>query len=105
MSHIQTVETDSRSVSRAVIDAVAAVEGIPPTELTPPLYDVVDPEALDNVFAGKASLGKVVFNYNSYEVSVHADGFVALKDHTGKLPSARDLRRPSRATGYVNSMH
>ena len=82
MSQIQTVEADTRSVSRAVIDAVAAVEGTPPTELTPPLYDVVDPEALDNVFAGKASLGKVVFNYNSYEISVEADGYVAVKDYT-----------------------
>ena len=82
MSHIQTVETDSRSVSRAVIDAVAAAEGTPPTELTPPLYDVIDPEALDKVFAGKESLGKVVFNYNSYEVSVEADGYVAVKDRT-----------------------
>lgn len=82
MSQIQTVETDSRSVSRAVIDAVAAAEGTPPTKLTPPLYDVVDPEALDNVFDGKASLGKVVFNYNSYEVSVEADGYVAVTDHT-----------------------
>ena len=82
MSQIQTVEADTRSVSRAVIDAVAAVEDTPPTELTPPLYDVVDPEALDNVFAGKATLGKVVFNYNSYEISVDADGYVAVKDHT-----------------------
>ena len=82
MSQIQTVEADTQSVSRAVIDAVAAVEDTPPTELTPPLYDVVDPEALDNVFAGKATLGKVVFNYNSYEISVDADGYVAVKDHT-----------------------
>jgi hypothetical protein len=81
MSQVQTVETDSRSVSRAVIDAVAAVEGTPPTEL-PPLYDVVDPDALDKVFAGKASLGKVMFNYNSYEITVEADGYVAIEDHT-----------------------
>ncbi|AEN07601.1 hypothetical protein Halar_0345 (plasmid) [halophilic archaeon DL31] len=82
MSQVQTVETDSRSVSQAVIDAVAAVEGTPPTELTPPLYDVVDPEALDKVFAGKASLGKVMFNYNSYEITVEADGYVAIEEHT-----------------------
>jgi hypothetical protein len=83
MSHVQTVETESRSVSQAVIDAVAAVEGTPPTELTPPLYDVVDPDALEKVFAGKASLGKVVFNYHNYEVSVDADGYVAVEDHAG----------------------
>jgi len=83
MSQVQTVETDSRSVSQAVIDAVAAFEGTPPTELTPPLYEVVDPEALDKIFARKASLGKVVFNYKSYEVHVDADGFVAVRDHTG----------------------
>lgn len=83
MSQIQTVETDSRSMSEAVIDAVAALEGTPPTELTPPLNDVVDPEALDKVFAGKASLGKVVFNYNRYEIRVDADSYVSVWDHTG----------------------
>lgn len=83
MSQVQSVEADSRSVSKAVIDAVAAVEGIPPTELTPPLYDVVDPEALQSVFAGKASMGKVIFNYNSCEVSVNADGYVAVEHHAG----------------------
>lgn len=83
MSQVQTVKTDSQSVSQAVIDAIAAVEGTRPTELAPPLYDVVDPEALDKVFDGKASLGKVVFNYNSYEVRVDADGHVAVKDHSG----------------------
>lgn len=83
MCQVQTDETDERSVSQAVIDAIAAVEGTPPTELSPPLYDVVDPEALNKVFAGKASLGKVVFDYNSYEVSVDADGHVAVKDHSG----------------------
>ncbi|WP_415383354.1 HalOD1 output domain-containing protein [Halosimplex sp. TS25] len=83
MSQVQTAETDSQRVSRAVIDAVAAVEGIRPTELAPPLYDVVDPDALDKVFAGRSSLGKVVFNYNSYEVTVDADGHVAIKDYSG----------------------
>lgn len=83
MSQVQTVETDCQSVSQAVIDAVAAAEDTRPTELTPPLYDVVDPEALDRVFAGRASVGKVVFNYNSYEVSVDADGFVTVRDHAG----------------------
>ncbi|NIB99837.1 HalOD1 output domain-containing protein [Halobacterium sp. R2-5] len=81
MSLVQTVETDTRTMSQAVIETVAAIDNTPPTEL-PPLYDAVDSDALDNLFAGKASLGKVVFNYNSYEVSVDADGYVAVKDHT-----------------------
>ncbi|MWV63714.1 hypothetical protein GRS48_02585 [Halorubrum sp. JWXQ-INN 858] len=83
MSQVQTAEGGSRSASQTVIDAVAALEGIPSTELTPPLYDVVDPDALDKVFAGKASLGKVVFNYKSYEVRVDADSYVVVKDHRG----------------------
>lgn len=83
MSLVQTVETDSRSVSLAIIDAVAAAEDTPPTELMPPLYDVVDPEALNKVFAREESMGKIVFNYNGYEISVDADGYVAVKDHTG----------------------
>ncbi|WP_415380458.1 HalOD1 output domain-containing protein [Halosimplex sp. TS25] len=82
MSQVQAVETNNQSVSEAVIEAVAAAEGVRPTELAP-LYDVVDPDALETVFAGKSSLGKVVFNYNSYEVTVDADGHVAIKDYSG----------------------
>lgn len=47
--------------------------------LTPPLHEVVDHEALDQLFAQGASTGMVVFNYNSCEVSVFSDGFVSVE--------------------------
>ena len=41
-------------ISRQVIDAVADVKGVDPLEL-PPLYDTVDPDALDSLFGGAGS--------------------------------------------------
>lgn len=63
------------SVSRSVVETIAEVEGVSPTELTPPLYEVVDPEALDDLFAA-SSPGRVEFSYKSYEVTVDGDGVV-----------------------------
>ena len=78
-----------RSPSRTVIEAVAEAEGIPPEELRPPTYEslhaVVDPEALDTLFATRAdgtprSAGEVRFPFCGYEVTVEADGSITLAE-------------------------
>ncbi|MFD1564951.1 HalOD1 output domain-containing protein [Haloarchaeobius amylolyticus] len=67
--------------SQAIIEAIAAEEGVDVTDVEPPAYDplftVVNPEALDDLFtttAGGASNAVVSFEYEGYEVVVHADG-------------------------------
>ncbi len=70
---------DSGGVSEKVIDAVAEAEGIEPVDVAPPLYEVVDPEALDRVFApstGDQLSGEVTFSYSGHEITVGADGEV-----------------------------
>ena len=63
-------------LSRSVIEAVAAREGVDPTELSEPLARAVDPDALDSLFT--RSSGHVMFTYQGYEVCVSSSGDVSL---------------------------
>ncbi len=48
----------------------------------PPLYDAVDPDALNAVAAG-LSEGQVKFPYAGYDVTVYGDGTVTLEERPG----------------------
>jgi hypothetical protein len=73
------------SASRRVVREVAEATGSDPTDL-PPLYEVVDPDALDGLFRSRtaesetsgtevAGSGPVVrFSYADRHVSVRRDG-------------------------------
>jgi hypothetical protein len=59
--------------SARVVEAVAGQEGVSPTELSEPLHDVIDTEALDGLVAGENGRSKpvrITFAYNGYDVSV-----------------------------------
>lgn len=76
--------SERQEPSAAVVEAVARAEGVDPTEIETPLYEVVDPDALDDLFAfrhthGRASKVRVHFTYYGYEVRVHDDGEVLLR--------------------------
>lgn len=66
------------SVSRTVIETVAALEDSDPTEL-PVLANVVDPDALDDLFGPRFDgdrrevEGRIEFDYGGYRVTVGAD--------------------------------
>lgn len=86
MNEIHADVSGSGSVCQAVVELVAEAEGLDPTELVPPLYDVVDTEALESLFADDGTVGKVVFNYTGYEVSVFSDGYVSVESPTTGTP-------------------
>ncbi|QCS42955.1 HalOD1 output domain-containing protein [Natrinema versiforme] len=74
-----------QSISFDVIAAVAEREGIDPVDLEPPeydaLYDVINPEALDALFATRENgrnrpTGRVEFPFCGYHVVVTSDGDV-----------------------------
>lgn len=70
------------SLSEAVVEAVADAEGVEPTELQP-LYDVIDPDALDSLFRPQfdgrhPSRGEITFRYHGYVVHVDDAGRVSL---------------------------
>lgn len=63
---------ESRPVHERVIHAVADVEDVGPTDLDP-LYETIDPEALDTLFKPDVG-GRIEFTYEGHDVVVHADG-------------------------------
>lgn len=84
--HYSVVDGDmTDSASRRVVREVAEATDSDPSDL-PPLYEVVDPDALDGLFrprtaasettdTGVAGSGPVVrFSYAGREVSVRRDG-------------------------------
>lgn len=68
----------SPSVTQSVVEAVAEADGVGPEELAPPLYEEIDPDALERIFATGPSTRRVVFTYNGYEVTVRGDGSVSI---------------------------
>lgn len=61
------------SLSQDVIKAVAKRENVSPEELEPPLYEAVNPEALDSLFPDNyLSHGLVLFMYRGHWVVVDA---------------------------------
>ncbi|MDZ7730747.1 MAG: HalOD1 output domain-containing protein [Natrialbaceae archaeon] len=78
-------DTNSRSLSYEVIEAVAQQEGIDATDIEPPeyeaLYSVLNPEALDSLFAPREDGstrgdGQVEFSFCGYDITVSSDGQV-----------------------------
>lgn len=74
--------------SQTVIEMVAREEGVSPEKLRPPeyesLYEVIDPEALDSLFArtaqsGERGQGSIAFTFCGYEISVDANGTVEVE--------------------------
>lgn len=77
---VNEVQMGESSICERVIDAIAEAEETDPTELNPPLYEAIDPDALDTLFGKGGTIGKLIFNYNGYEVSVFPDGYVSVDD-------------------------
>lgn len=80
----------TKSLSYEVITAVAEREGVEPTDIEPPeydaLYEVVNPEALDSLFAPRENganrtTGSIEFDYCGYHIVVTSDGEVDISDH------------------------
>ena len=79
-----------------VISEVAEREGIDSVDIDTPLYEVIDPDALDSLFAsaGQHTHGcHVIFTYAGHEVTVRADGTV---DVTGPTERSRDAEQSDR---------
>lgn len=72
-----SIEPSSDTLSIAVLETIAAREGVDPTAVRDPLYGVVDPEALDSLFQN--GHGRVVFAYHGYEVTVSSEGCITLQ--------------------------
>mgnify|MGYP000496680950 CR=1 FL=1 len=71
---------ESVSASDQVVKSIAEKDGTDPLDL-PPLYESVDPDALDALFTPDSRepvLGKATFTHAGYEVTVAYDGEVVI---------------------------
>lgn len=78
-------ETSGQSPTMTIVDALAAAMEIEPTEL-PPLFEIVDPDAIDTLFSNTESetdaAAMLSFNYRTWNVFVNADGRIRVCDAT-----------------------
>lgn len=82
--------------TEAVVDEVAATEGVDPTELAPPLFEVIDTDALNSLLESTGSEVTVHFRYNDYDITVDQDYTVELE------PVGEDQDSPSRSNTGVS---
>jgi hypothetical protein len=80
--------TDTRP-SVAVVEAVAREAGVRPVDL-PPLYDTIDPDALDQLLPTD-DLGLLRFRYGGYDVTLSGADDVRVEacDESGDAESRR----------------
>ena len=74
-------------VSIRTVRRIARLEGVDPAELHPPLYEAIDPEALDSLFDSADETDRigsvtVEFEYCGYRVTVGVNGDVDVHDST-----------------------
>lgn len=70
-----------QTMSEAILSAVAEREDIEVCKLQTPLFESIDPDALDTLF--RNSGGQVTFEYLDYLVTVDSDRNVALSEQHG----------------------
>lgn len=72
---------DDQTAAEAVLDAIAERAGVDLFDLSVPLYDAVDPDALDAFYRTCAEgndAASVTFSYYGYEVRVSGRGDVVV---------------------------
>jgi hypothetical protein len=80
---VRSPGTTERSVATAIVERIAAAEGIDPLDLEVPLYDVIDPDALEALTNAsddgdaRADL-ELTFSYSGYIVTVDGRGNVEI---------------------------
>ncbi|MEY7851462.1 HalOD1 output domain-containing protein [Natrarchaeobius sp. A-rgal3] len=95
---------DSHVPSYRVVETVARKEGVSPTELSPPLFSVVDPDALDSlVQAGSDSNPEEVeieFTYLDYVVQIRNDPTVSISVRDGDASMDNPDSVPDRRASF-----
>lgn len=87
----QTVHR-TEEISSTVVEKVAAAAGQDPMTLNPPLYDVINPDALDMLCASASDEFRAVFEYAGYLVTVHGDGTVDVDESVAQVKLVQDER-------------
>jgi len=75
------VHDADKQISIDVIEAIAEQTGTDPQTMEPPLYEVVDTDALDTLYE-RETTATVEFQYDGHDVVIDGDGTVTV-DGTG----------------------
>jgi len=76
----QEDEPPNRSLSEQIIREVAAEEGVDPVELTPPLFEVIEPDALDALYTNSDARPEITFTWQGYTISTDSEGRVSIDE-------------------------
>ena len=91
---VEATQSEHHSVVEAVVTAVAARAGVEPAALTPCLYDVIDPDALEGLFARQ--------QHDSVAVSfAYDDWTVHVEDSVVRVTGASQSTNPAEEHGTV----
>lgn len=74
-------DVSERPPSMAAIEAVTAVEDVDAMDLDRPLFDSIDPDALDAIIEAAGTDVAIEFTVATYDVVVHGVGEVRVYDH------------------------
>lgn len=67
-------------VTQRIVEAVSSARGVEPTRLDPPLYDAMNPDALEEFLDSADGSAEVNFQYQDLRVNVRADGQVSVSE-------------------------
>lgn len=73
------------TISLRVVEAIADADGTDPVDMEPPLFEAINPEALDRLFRSGTDCA-VRFQYEDHTVEVHSDGTVTVDGTTWDRP-------------------
>lgn len=85
MQAIQST-ADSKDMSYQVIEALAAAKDADPLSMGPPLYERVDPDALDMLLDMDAPV-EIKFDYDGHTVVAESDGTITIDGVVYQSPS------------------
>lgn len=81
---VDTYAKEDESMAVAVVEAVAAAAGVDP-QVLPPLYDFINPDALDDLFTGTGFDGEegiICFTFDQWNIFVSPSGRIRVCDST-----------------------
>ena len=67
------------AVSTALVETIAELEAVPPTELDMQIYDTVDLGALDTICEDAADDLQMTFQIEAYEVTIHGGDTITVR--------------------------
>lgn len=81
VTHPDPHQFRGQPVSAAVAATVADAEDIDVAELSPPLYDAIDTDALNELIATTDRTTRVSFAYHGHEITVRGDRHISIDAH------------------------